>query len=309
MTTFKTINLKKLRITPIFLVFSDEEGLSQNLAFGDILHKAVETCLHRIDEENLKVGNAEISFATNILAKEQIGDSKLLADIRNAAPRGYALSWEPAPVPKHFVLRISLFGVFAKVLPLMLARIDNIFVNQGYNKMKFVSVYDAAMRPLQLKRAKISPVPKVIKLHDFEIPGHDVMHIALSILSPIKLYNTQMCNFSMGFGDFVYHLLKRMVLMQYLYCDGPLTEPELFKQECIDLNLRVKTIKIDIALQNQKLTKGMTLEGYTGSIHYKTNLQIFNVLIPILKIGEYLQVGSSVNYGMGKYQIDYEKCL
>ncbi len=305
MTTLDIINLKKLRITPVYIVFSDEGGFSQNLAFGELLHKAMETCLYRIDEENIKNGKSEILFAAKTLTDDQISTSKLLADMQNSFPRGYSLSWETVNVPDHFVLRINLFGAFAKVLPYMLARLENFFSRLGYHKIKFVSVYDTTMKALELKRGKVSPAPKVIKLYDFEIPEHKLKQICMNILSPVKLYKTQIYNFNMGFGDFVYHLLKRMVLIQYLYCEGPLPEPELFKQTCEDLNYKAETAKLDLEFVHQRLSKNQPLEGYVGTIIYRMNsFETFNNIIPILKFGEYLQVGSSTNYGMGRFKIE-----
>jgi len=306
MTTPEIINFNKLRITPVYLVFHDEEGLSKSLAFGEVLHKAIETCLHRIDEENRNSGKNEIEFAAKTLTEQQIGGSELLSEMRNSFPRGYSIAWEQAPIEPFTTIRLSLFGKFAKLLPYLLPRLPNIFASVGYSNIQFVSASDALLQAIELKRGKLSPAPEVVKLHHFSIPHNNIKHIALSLHSPVKLYKTQKHNFNMGFGDFVYHLLKRMMILQYLYCDGPLPDMKLLKEYCTGFNFAVKTVKIDLALHNQKLTKDMWLEGYTGTIHYQILDENIKPLIPILKAGEYVQVGSATNYGMGKYQLKHE---
>jgi len=125
-----------------------------------------------------------------------------------------------------------------------------------------------------------------------------------------------------------------MLLIQYLYCSGKIEELEIIsnnqfkykpceacgeraskkeplKNDCSGLTFHVKITKIDVEFIHQRLSKKQSeeqsLEGFLGNIIYDVEkYETINYLIPILKFGEHLQVGSSVNYGMGRFEIDYD---
>jgi len=99
------------------------------------------------------------------------------------------------------------------------------------------------------------------------------------------------------------NLLRRIQLLTALYCGGP--ERVDFK-DLIALAAGVKSMVSDIHWEQQvrysyRQDKTIGLGGVMGTLRFKGNIEPF---MPYLKLGEYLHVGKSTAYGLGKFTVN-----
>jgi len=277
-----------------------------NLSFGETLHKAMSTCLHRIVEENQKSGETELRCAGNSLPDDNAAISTLIASMRNALLRGYASHWWAGVQPGFFTLGISLFGSVAGVLPYLLPRCKNLFSEIGFHNIELVSVCDGQWRPLHLRSGKLTPVPVQFNAKSFAHVSPLSGKLQLEFISPVSLYNNHRHAGNMAFGDLVYHLCKRMSNIEAVYCNGKDCSKDVLKQQCEAWNYEFVLNEAQIVWQQTLLSKRMPLGGYTGKLVYGAHPKAIEQWLPLLLLGSYVQAGSATNYGMGKYTVSHE---
>jgi len=146
--------------------------------------------------------------------------------------------------------------------------------------------------------------PCVLAWEDFEtlsLAG-DIIHIFLETPLRRKIRN-HLAVTAPSFSEFAKLLFERASLLNFRYCDGPY--PESFDNYlnetcnvCMVPPLQLQWIDFERYSRRQKAK--MQLGGITGTISYKGDVSSF---IPLLHLGEYINIGKSTTFGLGKFKL------
>lgn len=144
-----------------------------------------------------------------------------------------------------------------------------------------------------------------INYHDFTNLSQDLFTITLFFETPLRIkVNNKLMNFAPSFDLLINSLFKRTMLLNYMFCSGEYIEDtaQLLEEAhtiyIYDKNVYWQELERYSARQATEMHQG----GMIGSITYHGNLTDY---LPILQLGELINVGKSVTSGLGKYSLYY----
>jgi hypothetical protein len=289
---FTTLDFKLKVTEKIILPPKLQKGYLLRQSLGNALHKT-------LGDEQIK------KIWSNTLSEEEY---KILK-ISKEPPRGYVI--EPPDTDKMkldiqdtFSMRIILVGYMCDYMTQFINAVEYLGNNSGFGitslngcgkfKIEKVLINGKTRRsktgqynPLSLKNIPEYKPGKQIKLN-FITPAE------------IKLSNNQsrlLMNDNRDIPYFFVALYKRLTTLQSIYCTG------LFNEEVYSTIFNAaKEIEMDsrnIEKINMKIS-GKQLIGFKGELLFYGN--ILEVL-PMLRLGEYLHIGTETVYGFGNYEI------
>ncbi len=289
-------HLNKLHITPLTIVLKMHEGFDRESFSGDTVRRMLENRFKQIDIARKKAGDNFNTFfrvdAGNVSTNDQAGEPKKTI----TPPRGYAIA-VTMDAPEALSVHISLFGYLREALPYLLPQLKPMFETQFGNTIVISAILDAYGRPIQ------HGVPiHEISLAEMEQARLEHNRLGLHFITPCLLYHRQNYDGQMRFPDLIKKLTQRAMLISHVYCDGP--EPVN-----VALSSEAEQVKVsEIGLKwnyHKSPDKNYSLMGYTGYVNYVANPDVLQHYLPLLLLGQWLQVGEKTNFGAGKYLVEH----
>lgn len=289
-------HLQKLRITPLIIVLKTHDGFSLESFSGDTVRRMLENRFKQIDMVRTKAGVVGKTFFRSGAGSAETGNKATEPKETATPPRGYAIA-VTMDEPDMLSVHISLFGYFREVLPFLLPQLQPMFETQFGNTLSISAILDAYGRPIQ----------QGVPIHEIslaEMKQSRLVHnrIVLHFITPCLLYHRQNYDGQMRFPDFIKKLNQRAMLINHVYCDGP----EPFSDPLHNEAEQVKVSEIGLRWNYHKSPdKNYSLMGYTGYANYVANPDALQHYLPLLLLGQWLQVGEKTNFGAGKYLVDH----
>ena len=267
---------------------------------GSIMYKAKKLlCVNKTHFNNCNecMLSRKCIYAT-LFETQRPHDAAIMRKYRNI-PHPFVIS--VYPFSRVTTLRIVLFGEYINLFPYFYLVLKSLEKEKKFN-IKSIKNFD---RPI-LKSNKLMTNFKVRSSEEFENLTPEKTEFLISILTPIRMkYNGKLVNqTNMRFHHIIRNLLRRFSLLFYFYGSGPWN---------IDFSNFIKLAE-DIEFKSAKL-KWVELERY--SIRTKTFEPMGGVVgeielpekaiefFPILKLGEYTQVGKNTSFGLGFYKLNF----
>ncbi len=143
----------------------------------------------------------------------------------------------------------------------------------------------------------------------FNYKKRQMGHITVELLTHLKLKDTETgIHYSdISFKTFFKHLIKRIINLNNLYCDGMDFDRDKVETESRRLQSLAESIKTDSYTEwkdyrrfSSRQNKSMKIGGLIGLIKLSGDLSPF---YPYLKIGEVIGVGQHTTSGFGRYKL------
>ncbi|MDP3830567.1 MAG: CRISPR system precrRNA processing endoribonuclease RAMP protein Cas6, partial [Ignavibacteriaceae bacterium] len=242
---------------------------------------------------------------SNTLSEEEY---KILK-ISKEPPRGYVI--EPPDTDKMkldiqdtFSMRIILVGYMCDYITQFINAVEYLGNNSGFGITSLNGCGKFKIEKVLINgKTRRSKTGKYNPLSLKNIPEYNPgKQIKLNFITPaeIKLSNNQsrlLMNDNRDIPYFFVALYKRLTILQSIYCTG------IFNEEVYSIIFNAaKEIEMDsrnIEKINMKIS-GKQLIGFKGELLFYGNILEF---LPMLRLGEYLHIGTETVYGFGNYEI------
>ena len=142
------------------------------------------------------------------------------------------------------------------------------------------------------------------KFSEIPEPFNPVKQVTLRLLTPLRLdIRGKLAQEAPSFRVLLEILLRRVLLLNHLHCDGEYLDPP---EELLRLADSIGVADTDLHWQDLDRHSGrqkstMKLGGLRGQITYHGNLGPF---VPLLRLGELLNIGKSTTDGLGRYRLE-----
>ena len=233
-------------------------------------------------------------------------DGSILGNVESAphpfvlfVPDKYRLDY-PEDSKIHFFL--TLIGDVIEYIPYFILALEEIG-KKGIGNTRTPFTIDSVINS---GKNIYNPLEKTISKDFFLISGSDFWDekspgqtLTIELVTPARLkFGNQFQKF-ITFEIILRNLLRRIQLLSALYCGGP--ERVDFK-DLIELSKDITLVDSSIHWEQQarfsyRQEKIVALGGVSGSLEFAGEL---NPFMPFLKVGEFLHVGKSTAYGLGK---------
>ena len=239
-------------------------------------------------------------------------DGSILGNVENAphpfvlyVPDKYRLDY-PEDSNIHFFL--TLIGDVVEYIPYFILALEEIG-KKGIGNTRTPFKIDSV---ISSGKSIYNPLEKIINKDFPLISGSDYLNetlpgqtLTLELVTPTRLKFANRFQKFITFEMIMRNLLRRIQLLGALYCEGP--ERVDFK-DLIEGSKEIKLVDSKIHWEQQtrfsyRQEKIVALGGVSGSLAFSGNLDQF---MPFLKIGEFLHVGKSTAYGLGKIALGGE---
>jgi hypothetical protein len=233
-------------------------------------------------------------------------DGSILGNVENAphpfvlfVPDKYRLEY-PENIKIHFFL--TLIGDVVEYIPYFILALEEIGkkgIGNTRTPFRIESVINSG-------KSIYNPAAKTITKDFPFISGSDYLNekspgqtLTIELVTPIRLKFAKQFQKFITFEMIMRNLLRRIQLLSALYCEGP--ERVDFK-DLIEWSKGIKLVDSTIHWEQQtrfsyRQEKTVAMGGVSGSLEFSGDLDRF---MPFLKIGEFLHVGKSTAYGLGK---------
>lgn len=130
----------------------------------------------------------------------------------------------------------------------------------------------------------------------------NVDQITLEFNTPVRIKHNKSLLQTLDFYIIVKSLLRRFSNLSYFHQDTPVSiDFQTIIESCKDVQIiEDKTKWIDWVRYSRRQDSRMRLGGLVGEITYTGELSSY---LPLLILGEYIHVGKSITFGLGKYRL------
>jgi len=209
-----------------------------------------------------------------------------------------------------FSFEITLIGKAIEYLPYFIYtfnELGDMGIGKGRGKYQLTKVYniDALGKLILIYNGHdeilLSDCKKV-GLNDFTFPKPDSGHLTLEFITPARIKFDQSYVLNLEFHIFFRNMLRRIYLLYYFHCGH---EPDLDIKEMIEKAVEIKIKESSLAWHDwerysTRQETRMKLGELKGKITFKGDFKEF---FPFIFLGEYINVGKSTSFGLGKYKI------
>jgi CRISPR-associated endoribonuclease Cas6 len=172
-------------------------------------------------------------------------------------------------------------------------KMNSVTVHSG--KPDMVEIYDGKSKTLKSDYSKYL-------IPNLQSSIVNPQSLNLIFMTPTRLSYDESLVHDLEFHILVRNLLRRISLLSYFHCGEEL---KLDFKGLIDKAKEIKVKKSNLKwydwerLSNRQNTK-IKMGGLVGKITFEGELSEF---MPLVQLGEYVHLGKSTSFGMGKYQI------
>jgi hypothetical protein len=233
-------------------------------------------------------------------------DGSILGNVQNAphpfvlyVPDKYRLDY-PEDSKIHFFL--TLIGDVVEYIPYFILALEEIG-KKGIGNTRTPFKIDSVINS---EKSIYNPLEKTITKDFTLISGSDFLEekspdqtLTIEMVTPTRLKFESRFQKFITFEMIMRNLLRRIQLLSALYCEGP---ERVDFMDLIEGSKEIKLVDSNIHWEQQarfsyRQEKMVALGGVSGSLEFSGDLDRF---MPFLKIGEFLHVGKSTAYGLGK---------
>jgi CRISPR-associated endoribonuclease Cas6 len=133
----------------------------------------------------------------------------------------------------------------------------------------------------------------------------DVTELTIDFETPARIeVKNHLVNKPPSFRILMEALTRRAMLLNYYHCGGVFDAGFTGGLEgCDALQIRASRITwVDLERYSSRQKTGMFQGGIKGQVTYSGALAQY---IPLLRLGEFIHVGKSTTFGLGKYRLEY----
>lgn len=211
-----------------------------------------------------------------------------------------------------FSFTLTLVGKGMDYLPYFIYTFEEIAkrgIGKGSGRFKIVNVrnilpeikssilYDGETKTLKSDK-KLFEIPSLLFFKD--IPMWKKLSVKFITPTRIKVDNNLVVD--LDFQTFIKALLRRISSLSYYHCENKLDID--FKgmfAEAAKVNTLARNFRwYDWERYSSRQDTKMRLGGFLGDIEFEGDLKDF---IPYIRMGEFLHIGKSTSFGLGKYKI------
>lgn len=146
------------------------------------------------------------------------------------------------------------------------------------------------------------PILEAANLNHIKTKDKNRNEIAINFITPCRIRYDRKISNNLEFHIIIRNLLRRVSSLSYFHCNKEL---ECDYKAIIEEAQKIKTINSNLKWYNwdrfsTRQKQRMKLGGLLGNVAYQGNITPF---LQLLRLGEYLHVGKSTSFGLGRYEI------
>jgi hypothetical protein len=157
-------------------------------------------------------------------------------------------------------------------------------------------------------RTFINYIPRISSL-DLNISNSHIKKISVNYITPVRLQQFgKIVDTTIEFPLMIRALMRRYSWLSSVYCD---LAPDYPYHEVLKYSGEIKLLESNLIWRKMehfsyRQKKVLKLGGLIGSVVFEGDIGFF---MPLLKLGEYLHIGKSTVFGLGKYRLSVENTI
>ncbi|MCW5982133.1 MAG: CRISPR system precrRNA processing endoribonuclease RAMP protein Cas6, partial [Bryobacteraceae bacterium] len=205
----------------------------------------------------------------------------------------------------ELAVHVTLIGAGVEHLPHFIAVFDAMGRHGGFGGRFRLAAVTAAQRPShvvydgRLRRMAGRPLPAGL-----EEAGGETKRARLEFVTPLRLRTGGRYNASPNFAEIAGALLRRIHFLSALYGDGPASTEWMHPLLAAADEVRTEAARFELFRWDRysgRQQRRVAMDGVVGWLEASGEM---DGLMPYLRLGEHLHVGSGTSMGMGRYRME-----
>jgi len=200
-------------------------------------------------------------------------------------------------------IRVTLIGSGVEHLPHFLVVFDAMGRNGGFGGRFRVAEVTAADKRQVVYEGRLRRILAEPPAWTPDRSSEPLGRVRLEFLTPLRLRTVGRYNASPNFSEIAGALLRRIHFLSALYGDGPASTEWTHPLLALADRVRAEEARFELFRWDRysgRQQRRVAMDGVVGWVEASGDL---GPLMPYLRLGEHLHVGSGTSMGMGRYRV------